>query len=125
MVGHHFTTRQVTGAATIAGALALGACWFAWWRIPSQMGSDGEVFAAVDALFTAVTARDANLLGQCEERLQALRQNGKLPANAASYLGGIVAQARAGRWEPAAQSLYDFMLRQRRDGPRRSPHPST
>jgi hypothetical protein len=87
---------------------------------PPQMGADEEVFAAVDALFTAVTARDDTLLAQCEQRLGALRDAGKLPPDAWAYLDGVSQKARAGRWEAAAEKLYDFMSRQRREGARRT-----
>ena len=85
---------------------------------PPQMGPDEEVFATVDALFTAVTARDEQRLGECEQRLREFKESGKLPSDAAAHLDGIMARARAGNWEPAAERLYDFMKAQRRDGPR-------
>jgi len=85
------------------------------WRRPPQMGADSQVFRTVDALFTAVTARDENLVAQCEQRLHVCRNDGKLPPKAAAFLDEVIAKARAGHWESAAQSLYDFMLTQRRD----------
>jgi hypothetical protein len=87
-----------------------------WWNRPPQMGADEQVFRAVDALFTAATARDERLLADCERRLLALKGAGKLPPDACAYLDNIISKARAGRWEPAAQSLYDFMRVQRREG---------
>ncbi len=83
---------------------------------PPQMGADGEVFTSVDALFTAVTAHDEKLLNQCDQRLHALRDAGKLPPNAWAYLDGVIKKSRAGRWQSAAETLYDFMMAQRRDG---------
>ena len=83
---------------------------------PPQMGPDEEVFDTVDALFTAVTARDEKRLTECEARLHGYREAGKLPASAAEHLGGIIATARKGKWEAASERLYDFMLAQRRDG---------
>jgi hypothetical protein len=80
------------------------------------MGADEEVSKTVDALFTAVTARDEKLLADCERRLLAFKGAGKLPLEASGYLDNIISKARAGRWEPAAQSLYDFMRAQRREG---------
>jgi hypothetical protein len=82
------------------------------------MGADEEVVKTVDALFTAVTARDEQLLGQCEQRLHAHKETGKLPADASAYLAGVIQRARAGRWEPAAERLYRFMKAQRREGAR-------
>ena len=80
------------------------------------MGPDEDVFKTVDALFTAVTARDEKLLARSEQRLRASREAGKLPADASDYLDGIVQTARAGRWEAAAERLYGFMKAQRREG---------
>ena len=83
---------------------------------PPQMGADEEVFRTVDALFTALTGRNEKQLDQCERRLKGYRETGKLPAKAAKTLDGIVQTARAGRWQPAAERLYDFMKGQRREG---------
>ena len=85
-----------------------------------QLGPDEEVFTNVDALFTAVTARDEKLLGQCEQRLHTLRDAGKLARGPAGYLDRVVQKARGGGWEAAAETLYDFMKAQRREG---SDHP--
>ena len=85
-------------------------------RSPPQMGPDAEVFETVDALYTAVRNRDEARLTQCEARLAGYRAAGKLPKAAADRLDGVIAKARAGDWQPAAERLYDFMLAQRRDG---------
>lgn len=116
------TTERPAGrnrAAWVAlGVLAVGAIVLAvaHFRRPPQMGADEEVFRTVDALFTAVTARDEKRLGECERRLRACRDAGKMPPEPADYLDGVIARARGGRWESAAERLYDFMLAQRREG---------
>jgi hypothetical protein len=110
------TRRAVLVAAGVAGAAALLVWGLAWWSSPPQMGAEPEVFKTVDALFTAVTARDEKLLGQCAQRLSALKDDGRLPGGAADYLDGIVARARDGRWQSAAERLYGFMRAQRREG---------
>jgi hypothetical protein len=86
---------------------------------PPQMGPDEDVFTTVDALYTAVRARDERRLSQCEQRLIAYRQAGKLPTAAADHLDGVIATARGGSWQSAAERLYEFMIAQRRDGRRR------
>jgi hypothetical protein len=98
------------------GAAALLGCWSLGCGGPPQLGADEQAFAAVDALFTAVTARDEKLLGQCEQRLRGLRAAGKLPDDAADFLDGVIGKARGGRWETAAERLYGFMKGQRREG---------
>ncbi|MDB5305873.1 MAG: hypothetical protein JWO38_75 [Gemmataceae bacterium] len=85
-------------------------------RAPPQMGADEEVFQTVDALFTAVTGRDEQQLGRCEHQLRAYRDAGRLPPGAAEYLDSAIHRARSGRWESAAEQLYDFMKDQRREG---------
>jgi hypothetical protein len=99
------------GAAAVAIAVLI-------WNRPPQMGPDEDVFTTVDALYTAVRARDERLLADCEKRLSAYRLAGKLPAEAADHLDGVIAKARGGAWQSAAERLYDFMMAQRRDGPR-------
>jgi hypothetical protein len=84
-------------------------------RSPPQIGTDDEVFATVDALFTALTCRDDSRLDDCEERLLAFREADQLPEDAADYLDAVIEQARSGQWEAAARRLYDFMYRQRRE----------
>jgi len=108
-------------AAGVVGSAVLIGCWFLWFRSPPQIGADEEVFKTVDALFTAVTARDEKLLGQCEQRLRALKDAGKLPGDASDYLEGVMKKARDGRWESAAEKLYSFMKAQRREGAREGP----
>ncbi len=93
---------------------------------PPQMGVDDDVFKTVDALYTAVRMKDEVKLGQCEQRLHAHRDAGKLPESPAAFLDGIIAKARSGKWDSATERLYDFMLAQRREGreTHESPKPS-
>jgi hypothetical protein len=111
------TRRRAVLVGAGVAAVILVCLFILWWTRPPQMGTDEEVTKTVDALFTAVTAREEKLLGQCEQRLHALRNAGKLPADASTYLDGIIQVARAGRWEAAAERLYNFVRAQRREGP--------
>jgi len=108
-------TRRFFLGSVCAAPLAVLGLAFAGCAKP-QMGADEGVFKTVDALFTAVTARDGKQLEACDSRLKEYRRQGKLPGEAADYLDGVVARARDGRWESAAQKLYDFMRAQRREG---------
>jgi hypothetical protein len=120
--------KRLAIAAGLGSAGILLVVLFVWWNRPPQMGADEAVFRTVDALFTAATARDEKQLADCERRLVALKDAGKLPPDASAYLDNIIRQARGGRWESAAHSLYDFMRAQRRDGaherPRKGQYPS-
>ena len=110
------TTTRLSMVAAGVAALVVLVCFVVWWRSrPPQMGADGDVSKTVDALFTAVTARDEKLLADCERRLLTLKGAGKLPLDASAYLDKVIAKARARRWESAAQALYDFMRAQRRE----------
>ncbi|HEY1380329.1 MAG TPA: hypothetical protein VGF55_26235 [Gemmataceae bacterium] len=126
-------TRRAALAALGVGAVAGVVLAVLGLRSPPQMGADPDVFRTVDALFTAVTGRDERRLGECEHRLRGLRDAGALPPAAADYLDGVIRQARAGDWRPAAERLYKFMIAQRRDpggdrpppaAPKRRPGPS-
>ena len=107
-------TRLALGAAGVAGLAVLGWLVLWWWSRSPQMGPDEEVSRTVDALFTAITARDESLLAQCEQRIHTYKETGKLPPSAGDYLDGIIHRARQGHWESAAERLYGFMQAQRR-----------
>ena len=117
------TTRRVAWAVLGTLGLLLAVGVYLGLRSPPQMGPDAEVFETVDALYTAVRNRDDARLTQCEARLAAYKAAGKLPPAAAASLDGVIAKARRGDWQPAAERLYDFMLAQRRDGAEARPHP--
>jgi hypothetical protein len=115
------TDRDVTRrriAAAALGVLAAGIVVVVVLSLtrPPQMGVDEDAFRTVDALYTAVRMHDTARLGQCEERLRAYRQAGKLPQDAADYLDGVIDRARDGQWKAATERLYEFMLAQRREG---------
>lgn len=101
----------------LAALLLFVAARFGWslLRSPPQLTRAPEVFNTVDALFTAVTAHDANRLADCEQRLKSYHTSGKLNSAAWKRLSGVITTARAGRWEPAARTLYDFIQGQRGD----------
>jgi hypothetical protein len=100
------------GVFVVGGAGLL----FFLFRPPPQMGADADVFKTVDALYTAVRMKDEAKLSQCETRLHGYREAGKLPKAAADHLDGVIAKARGGGWQSAAERLYEFMLAQRREG---------
>src|SRR5436190_21708531 len=99
------------GVAAIA-IIGVTAATYLSWPTP-QLGGDERVMSEVDALFTAVTARDEKLLSACQARLESLKVDSKLPDSAAGRLKSIIEQARNGGWEPAAKRLYVFIEAQR------------
>jgi hypothetical protein len=104
----------VVGAGAVC-AVGFVVYWLFWHGTPPPMGDDEEVSKAVDALFTAVSARNEQLLDDCEDRLGTLREAGDLPIAAADFLESVINEARDGRWRPAAERLYNFMKAQRRE----------
>lgn len=81
---------------------------------PAQIGADPEAFKAVDALYTAVSLRDAGRVDRCVKTLVSLRDAGKLDAGPLEALEGIAAEAKSGSWEPAQSRLARFMRGQTR-----------
>ena len=108
----------------IAGLAIFSLGLYFWFRVPPQMGASDEAFHSVDALYTAVRNRDESQLAGCERRLKGYAETGKLTAPAWIYLDGIIQKARGGGWQSAAESLYDFMLAQRREGFEGQPKPT-
>ena len=111
--------RQWLGWLALAGLAVAGVVTaIILLRPQPQMGADEEVFDTVDALYTAVRNRDDKQLGDCEARLSAYRDAGKLPVKAAETLASIIGKARSGSWDTAAERLYNFMAEQKREGSR-------
>lgn len=111
-------SRERVAAVALGGLVVAGvvAVVIAYLSRPPQMGADPDVFRTVDALYTAVRLKDEGKLGQCEGRLREYRALGKLPAGPADHLDGVIATARGGDWDRAAERLYEFMAAQRREG---------
>ncbi|HEX3148066.1 MAG TPA: hypothetical protein VHR66_08270 [Gemmataceae bacterium] len=87
---------------------------------PPQIGTDEHAHKTVDALFTAITARNTERLNRVETQLIALQTSGQLPKEVMKELAKFIARARSGKWEPAAEQLYDFIR-----GQTTAPEPST
>lgn len=98
-----------TRAGTILLALAIVGC-----GSPAQIGPDPEVFKTVDALYTAVSLRDPELVDPCLERLKEHRDAGKLPEDALLALEAMIEQGKGGAWENAQTRLARFMQGQQR-----------
>lgn len=110
-------SRGVAWGRIVAGGCLLVGVVLLWWFLsrPVQMGADPEVFKTVDALYTAIRNQDKKQLASCEATLKDHFRGGRLPATASQSLNKVIAKAQSGEWEPAAKSLYSFMLAQRRD----------
>lgn len=87
--------------------LALSLC--AGCRRPAQLGDDVKCHKAAEALYTAVCSRKTELLDASEKRINDLSAQGEMPTKAHKELTAIIARARAGRWQPAAEELHGFI----------------
>lgn len=105
-------SRRELFAGTVLLILVLAAVAWSRWP-PPQLAADEDVLRTVDALFTALTSRDLDRLEDCERRLRTYRESGRLAEKPAQFLDGVMQQARADKWEPAAKRLYAFMYGQR------------
>lgn len=79
-----------------------------------QFTADDECLTAVDALWTAVTAQQSPWLEQSARELERLRDAGQLSSDAWEVLEALIAQARDGQWQTAAEGLYDLIKGQRK-----------
>jgi len=118
------TTRNRAALAALSMVAGGFAAWFWLGRsAPPQLPASAEAFKSVDALFTAVTARDEQQLAACQSRLAAHKDREELSPAAAVRLDQIIAEAKGGQWEAAARALYDFVKGQKRAGEPITPIP--
>jgi hypothetical protein len=109
-------TNRRSWAIAAAGVMLAIVCIFAFWqRAPAQLANDESLFKTVDALYTAVRMKDAARVVECEKRLAEAHAAGRLSEAAWHQLEVIIDETNAGNWQPAAESLYAFMLGQRRE----------
>jgi len=75
------------------------------------LGSE-EVSSTADALYTAVTSRRLELVDAVEQSLKRLQAEQQVSPAAMTALQAIVAQARAGEWQAAAEELDQLIRNQ-------------
>ena len=100
-----------------ARAFAPGLLAIAWTVAgcgPAQVGGDPQAFRSVDALFTAVSLRDPDLVAAERARLRTLAESGTLPDPAWKTLDSIAEEATTGDWTASQDRLRRFMRGQRR-----------
>lgn len=81
---------------------------------PPQVVDNEECFAAVEALWTAVTSKRTDLLERTATEINRLHKAGSLSDAGHTELDRIVEMARKTEWRPAAEELNEFMLGQRK-----------
>lgn len=75
------------------------------------LGSE-EVSSTADALYTAVTSRRMELLEAVEAKLNKLHTEQQVSPAAMTALQAIIQQARAGKWQAAAEDLDQLIRNQ-------------
>lgn len=75
------------------------------------LGSE-EVSSTADALYTAVTSRRLELVNAVEEKLNKLHAEQQVSPATMTALQAIIAQARAGEWQAAAEELDQLIRNQ-------------
>ena len=96
------------GVLYVVGLVVISGCA----RVP-QLG-DEECLKAADALWTAVTAKRANLLEATAGEIEKLHAIDKLSPDAFASLSSIIETARAGHWTEARIALKALIRAQRR-----------
>jgi uncharacterized membrane protein len=79
----------------------------------AQLGDDEQAFKAADALWTAVCAKQPQLVHDTAARLTQLHADGNLPDEAFAALQEVVSKADAADWLAARTSLKSFWRGQR------------
>ena len=77
-----------------------------------QLGSE-ECLGAADALWTAITAKNPQLLEQSAAKMEKLHTAAKLSDAAFEQLSAVIATARTGDWPGARGALKKFVQGQR------------
>lgn len=92
----------------------VAALWISGCGRPPQVVDNEQCFAAVEALWTAVTSKRTDLLEQTATEINRLHTSGTLSDAGHEELDRIVQMARKTEWRPAAEELNEFMLGQRK-----------
>lgn len=100
--------KSIVAIIGVVAVLLAGLAYWAWTETP-QLKADSDVYASLDALFTAVTARRESLVTNCESKLLMLHREGKIPKQAWKRISHIIETTKADQWESAAEDLYSFI----------------
>ncbi len=99
------------GLAAVLVVLLGGVAWH-YYSTPPQLQASPAAAKTLDAMFTALTARNPDKLSACMERIEAYRQDGQLDARAVAELRTCHDLATSGSWEQAAKRLYWIIYEQ-------------
>jgi hypothetical protein len=101
--------RLILGTAgLVLSLLAVAGCS----RTP-QLAGDRDALSAADALWTAITAKDSDLLENSAAAIGKLHAEAHLTDEAYGALENVMQTARAGNWSDARAALKTFVRGQR------------
>ncbi|MEX2168599.1 MAG: hypothetical protein WD851_04780 [Pirellulales bacterium] len=95
------------GVSAILLALLIGGVWWLT-RLQYPEVTSAESLNLVRALYTACSSQNPQRLDKVEQKVAQTHQTGNLTQSELASFQSIIAQARDGRWEEAAQSSYQF-----------------
>lgn len=101
MIATHSFGNRLRLLFALTLVIALGGC-----GKPSEDARQNR--RLVDALLTAITVKNPKELEKCKGLLDKRRADGVLSESCHKRLGEIFAQAKAGKWSEAEESLYKF-----------------
>ena len=83
-----------------------------WYATPPLLQASPDATKTLDALFTALTARDTAKLATCMKRIEVHFAEGKLSKKATNELRICHELAKAESWDEAAKRLYWIIYEQ-------------
>ncbi|MCA9159463.1 MAG: hypothetical protein KDA72_14105 [Planctomycetales bacterium] len=93
------------GIALVAVLLVGYQAW-RYFSLPPKLQASVEATKTLDAMFTALTARDSAKLATCMNRIESHFAAGKLGRKATAELRYCAELANQGSWDQAAKRLY-------------------
>lgn len=103
--------RYALGIGVIVGLLVGYQAW-RYFSTPPKLQASADALKTLDAMFTALTARDSAKLAGCMDRIEQHLAAGKLGHEAAVKLRYCAELANQGSWEAAAKYLYWMVYEQ-------------
>ena len=106
--------RSYTVVVALIGVVLFGG-WLAWryYTVPPQLQASAAATKTLDALFTALTARDSVKLKACMERIEGHSAAGHIGTKGLAEVRHCSQLAEKGAWEEAAKRLYWIVYDQR------------
>ena len=106
------SSRNYLWGIAFAAVLLVGYQAWGYYSTPPTLQATEDARRTLDALFTALTARDQAKLATCMTRIEVHLSESKLSQKATRELRYCEQLAKAGSWEQAAKRLYWIIYEQ-------------